>query len=739
MATVLESALEFVNRGFYVFPTNQKRPVLKDWPTLASNDSATVTNWYEDEFKWVDGFGVCPKDTCFIIDVDVKDGKDGINSLKYLINELGLPRNTLIIRTKSGGLHLYYKYPELPEGAHIKSVANWKLPNGVVLDGIDIRGNKGQCIGPSESNNYSIQNDAPLIDAPPSIISYLPIDKTGGVKFESGTAGLIDEKAASGIKGVIPDVIEEGSRHETLLSLTASWARKVPYETAQVLLAEAIKRCEGDDISVEDYQERLDDAYAKFRPVIEDKLQWMLDNLVLVNQGNRIFDLSLPPNSATLKVEEARLKYKNWVVYTESEAANGDVKVKAEPALDKWMAHPDRQDAANIGYKPTDSSIFVDGISGMEYVNSYRKPEIPVVDDITYTDDDVRPFLDLVGFLWEGNADTMLDICAHLIQRPWFKMHWCPLLITPQEGMGKNVFFKCLSAAIGRWNAGTVNASQFNKSFNTFLIQNLVTVISEVQEVNKKERQVMMGKLKNYITESEQPIEGKGNDIYVTEIFTNFIIFSNIIDALYIEDTSRRFFIHVNHMTPRSPTFYKSVVDWIDSDDGQIALYNWLNQRNIEGFEPVGYAPMTDSRDEVIHANISDTELAVMEDIANQNSIFASDIVTRDSWEFYVDHVLHKGSRMSTAHEKHIKSRLFKGIQYTAPSGSRSSKQVRLPGINPSSDGELILKGNISKKTTMWTCRNHEKWEDSSPALYQEEFEKIFDGGKNSSVALINQ
>lgn len=739
---VLESALKYVDRGFHIFPSNKKLPALKDWPTLASNDPIQVTEWFENDFKWVDGFGVCPKNTCVVIDVDVKDGKRGLESLRFLIDELKLPKQTLVVRTKSGGLHLYYKYPsQLESDDHIKSVANWKLRSGVVLDGIDIRGNKGQVVGPTDTNGYVIVSDKPLATLPESIVDHLPVDRTGGLQNLQSTDSLVDETASSGLRGIIPDIIHEGNRHETLLSLTASWARKVPYETAKILLKEAINRCEGDDIDYESYLERLDDAYSKFKPVIEDKLQWMLDNLVFVIQGNRIYRADMPANSATIRIEEARNMYRNWVIFDETEDAQGNTKVKATPAFERWLLHPDRQSVENIGYRPTTENIYMDRISGVEVINTYRPPEIEI-DNESVPNSDVKPFIELVEFLWEENAEIMLDVCAHLIQRPEFKMHWCPLLITPHEGMGKNLFFLSLATCLGRWNTGTINASQFNKSFNTFLVENLVTVISEVQEVSKKDRQVMMGKLKNYITESEQPIEGKGANIYVTEIYANFIIFSNIIDALYIEDGSRRFFVHVNHNKPKEQEFYQRVVDWMAAGGPQ-QLYNWFMQRDISDFKPVGFAPVTSSKTEVVEANMSDTELSIMEDIENHNFIFRSDIVTSDSWHYYINNILHKGARLSVAHEKHLKTRLFQSVKYLGGTSlvnkGKSTRQCAVRAIGSASDAELIIRGPGSIKQSLMTCRNHGKYDAADIKEIKAEYEKIFldDESSKSTVSLI--
>ena len=46
-------------------------------------------------------------DDMIVVDVDVKRGKQGVESFK----KLGLPNDTLIVKTPSGGLHFYYRGP----------------------------------------------------------------------------------------------------------------------------------------------------------------------------------------------------------------------------------------------------------------------------------------------------------------------------------------------------------------------------------------------------------------------------------------------------------------------------------------------------------------------------------------------------------------------------------------------------------------------------------------------------
>jgi hypothetical protein len=727
---VLQKALSFAEQGYNVFPVNKKLPILKGWPDKATTDRDIIIAWYEGFASSADGFGVCPKDNCVVIDVDVKGGKNGSASLKTLIDDYNLPKNTQIIRTTSGGLHLYYKYPALLEGQHIKSVTNWNV-NGIELDGIDIRGNRGQVVGPCGLNGYTSINEmhvSELADLPQSLVTALPVDKAGGLKKEltidvnSGSALVVYDTPAIG--GKIPDVIPNGERHQTLLSLTASWARKQPYETAKVLLKEAIARCEG-HVEYDDYLERLDDAYSKFEPVVKDKVQWMLDHLVYIAVNNSVYRLDKPGNIAVLDMTSATSFYKNWIVWEEVTLASGETKSKPKPAFPAWMSNPDRKSVQAVGYKPVIDPFYFDPIMGAEVINCYKPG------GLVGKEGDVQWFTDLVEFLWADEAYLILDLCAHFIQHPTKKVHWAPLLITEQEGMGKNVFFNIISQCIGQWNSTIVNASMFIKSFNTFLVQNQLVLVNEVQDINKSDRQSMVSKLKSYITESAQSIEGKGANVYTTEIYSNFFIFSNKIDAIDVESSSRRFHVHINRDNPKPDQWYNEIVQNSEKPDALNNLIYFLQKRDLSSFNHTGHAPVTEAKLEVVKSNKSGYELEIDQHIELEYSIFASDIVTDESWHYYMNEVLHKGGKMSIAQEKYLQKQLLSRVTTINSSGNHISRQIVLPTINPLSDNTAIIKGTTTRKMLCFCVRNHEHYipdEHNSVDLnvIKAEYEKLF-------------
>lgn len=109
MSKSLELALEWARVGWPVFPLRpNKRPWFADWNTEATTAPGTIRKWWEnDQGDWLVGIVPAMADPiCFVLDIDVKDGKDGNASLAAIATDWDpgiYPSQT----TKSGGRHLF--------------------------------------------------------------------------------------------------------------------------------------------------------------------------------------------------------------------------------------------------------------------------------------------------------------------------------------------------------------------------------------------------------------------------------------------------------------------------------------------------------------------------------------------------------------------------------------------------------------------------------------------------------
>jgi hypothetical protein len=100
----------------------------------------------------------------FVVDLDVKNGIDGIAALA----KLGEIPPTRAVATPSGGFHLYFKHPGFP-------VRNSAPNSNPLAPGVDVRGEFGYVVAPGSPHvnggRYSVAADLPIADAPAWLLS----------------------------------------------------------------------------------------------------------------------------------------------------------------------------------------------------------------------------------------------------------------------------------------------------------------------------------------------------------------------------------------------------------------------------------------------------------------------------------------------------------------------------------------------------------------------------------------
>ena len=150
---------------------------------------------YDDDEKGPAGdFGIPTGVTngLFVVDVDMKDGKDGGATLAALAAGRVLPETKTVL-TPTGGAHLYWK---LPPGVYV--------PNRQALGpGLDVRGEGGYVVGPgSHHKNGGTYEDAggELADAPAWLLDLVTRPRTS---TPSATAHVpIDPKSPAGVRAI---------------------------------------------------------------------------------------------------------------------------------------------------------------------------------------------------------------------------------------------------------------------------------------------------------------------------------------------------------------------------------------------------------------------------------------------------------------------------------------------------------------------------------------------------------
>lgn len=242
-----EDAKKLLNRGFALIPLHTmeqttgkctcghsecriggekegsvaKHPRINAWQKNWTRDEKVVKKWFEEYGDTNIGIVTGqPSGNIFVIDVDVKNG-DGIKNFTEKIDKkfkLHAEHKTLIVKTGSGGYHIFYKYNEVE-----------KIGNRTnIVGSVDIRGDGGYVVAPASlyrnGEFYKIEQDLPIADAPPELELFLQQRSTAKSTASDTQGQTLD----------LPTNIPQGQRNDVLFKAACSLrAKGFPEETIE--------------------------------------------------------------------------------------------------------------------------------------------------------------------------------------------------------------------------------------------------------------------------------------------------------------------------------------------------------------------------------------------------------------------------------------------------------------------------------------------------------------------------
>jgi hypothetical protein len=229
---LLAAALRLAERERPVFPCGaDKRPLVRHGFHDASTDPDAIRRWWTRWPAALIGMPTGAASGVVVIDLDAKDGRDGIAAFEALRAGRELPMHPAV-RTRSGGRHLYFA--AVP-GRTIRSSASRLAP------GVDVRGEGGYVIAPP-SPGYAVMRRAPLSPPPAWLLGLLdpppPPARLGPVPSSDIDAAARQLLALAGFVAIAP----EGERNQRLF-----WAARraaeagMPERSAVVALEEAAR------------------------------------------------------------------------------------------------------------------------------------------------------------------------------------------------------------------------------------------------------------------------------------------------------------------------------------------------------------------------------------------------------------------------------------------------------------------------------------------------------------------
>jgi primase-polymerase (primpol)-like protein len=288
---------------------------------------------------------------------------------------------------------------------------------------------------------------------------------------------------------------------------------------------------------------------------------------------------------------------------------NGDREDASKWCLERW----NMATVAEVMYWPGKEPVFQH--EGVWYANDYSPATLPET-ATEYTAEGIAAidaFLNHVRAFCDGRTDVylnMLDWMAWVVQNPGRKCRYMPLLKGVQ-GDGKTMIIDAIRAAMGWANVGSVGPNLLTADFNDWAEGTCVTGFEEMMITGRK-RYSVANSLKEPIANSALSINRKGRASGVTIVnVTNYIGFTNHVDAVPLEDSDRRYWVIFSRYQSKAEVaaalglhldqlgaYFAQIFDSFQTHRGQWRKF--LTEYTVsDAFRPNGDAPYTAEKGEM--------------------------------------------------------------------------------------------------------------------------------------------
>jgi hypothetical protein len=185
---LLEAALDYARRGW---PVNRLRPGTKEIDdegktvlASATRDEKLIREWWRENPRRNVGVVPGPESGFCVLDVDVKNGANGLQALAALQAAIGPLPKTRSERTPSGGLHYFFGHPGGPLGNR-KSTGR-----GSGLEWFGAPHNIATAPSLFDGNAYEVIDHSDPAPLPDALIGFFKADAPG--EAQAARAGSID-------------------------------------------------------------------------------------------------------------------------------------------------------------------------------------------------------------------------------------------------------------------------------------------------------------------------------------------------------------------------------------------------------------------------------------------------------------------------------------------------------------------------------------------------------------------
>lgn len=290
-----------------------------------------------------------------------------------------------------------------------------------------------------------------------------------------------------------------------------------------------------------------------------------------------------------------------------------------------WLTHPMARRYTNTIFRPGGADVIED--DGRFYINSWREQPC--------TPGDVTPFLDLTRWLFSDTLgedwDWPVKLLAFKAQNQRRKVPLAIMLIG-EQGSGKSAWAAMARSAFGAYGASKAGAD-LGQEWNGFLESCLLAV---VDDVTARQMRAAESKIKNWISEArmtriEKYLTNREIDNYASLIFT-----SNGRDAGAFAHDDRRFLVVGAPKRDRGADYYAPLWGWIESGQAGPALYHYLLNYDLAGWEPPVEAPRTAEKRMAYEESLSPFERLARDMVTSDANVVEAWLQAAEMWAYSV-------------------------------------------------------------------------------------------------------
>lgn len=289
------------------------------------------------------------------------------------------------------------------------------------------------------------------------------------------------------------------------------------------------------------------------------------------------------------------------------------------------------QPVLNIVYEPTKDKIFIADNTNLVYGNTYRAVEHKSKESNSSHEAVIRHNQHIYNILKKEDGDSLRYQIARIIQRK--TKTGMAVLMQGAQGCGKTYFKSFFEATLGVPNVKAVDYRKIIEGrFDDWKVGSIVNCLEEVKPEGRYVSH-FAERLKEVITADYFSVERKFQPSVTMRNHSNYIAFTNHLDAVALEQFDRRWLIlkcnqqtkkDIVAMTKDNPDYFKLLFnDLVEHAD---VLYNYYMELVLpkEEEERVA-APMNRSKEIMIETNRPQDEIDMEEflfDVINNTLIF---------------------------------------------------------------------------------------------------------------------